>query len=66
MRSVKKKKKKLKLELIAEYGVWPVVLGEPGLVFETVERETGLNQMLKDPEGWSVLWGWGYIRRDIL
>jgi hypothetical protein len=52
--------------LIAEYGVWPVVLGEPGLVFETVERETGLNQMLKDPEGWSVLWGWGYIRRDIL
>lgn len=34
-----------------------VDLGEPGLVFETVEKETGLSKM-KAPERWAVLWGW--------
>lgn len=34
-----------------------VGLGEPELVFEMVEKETGLSQM-KAPQGWSVLWGW--------
>lgn len=39
-----------------------VGLGEPELVFETVEKETGQSQM-KAPQGWSVLWV-TYIRRE--
>lgn len=51
---IKKLKIRVELQNMAPNSVG---LEEPGLVFETVEKETGLSQM-KAPEGWAVLWGW--------